>query len=33
MTGFMHADTYSQKLNADQKLFGGHGQKCVWPVR
>ena len=29
----MHVDTDSQKIKADQKLFGEHGQKWVCPVQ
>ena len=28
----MHVDTDSQKLNADEKVFGRNGQKRMWPV-
>ena len=27
----MHVDTDSQKLNADEKVFGRNDQKWVWP--
>ena len=32
ITGFLHVDTDSQKLKADQIFFGCDGQKWVWCV-
>ena len=32
MTDFLHVDTPSQKLKADQKFFCGHDQKWIWSV-
>ena len=39
LTDFLHVDTDSQKLKADQNFFGckiflgGHSLKWMWPVR
>ena len=32
ITSFLHVDTDSQKLKADQIFLGGYGQKLVWQV-
>ena len=32
ITDFLHLETDSQKLKADQKFLSGHSQKLVWPV-
>ena len=32
ITDFLHVDMDSQKYKADQNIFGGYGQRQVWPV-